>query len=80
MELSYAELVVVQNTSPIPIPSSAPLSTPPPTLAAQGNAILEELDSTDVTSLRQWFEAKEAATEADDLRKEREAVRTTPPN
>ena len=41
-------------------------------LAAQGNAILEELDSTDVTTLRQWFEAKEAAIEADDLRKERE--------
>ena len=34
---------------------------------------MEELDSTDVTTLRQWFEAKEAAIEADDLKKEREA-------
>ena len=71
-ELSYAEPVVVQNASPIPIPTSAALSTPPPTLAAQGNAVMEELDSTDVTTLRQWFEAKEAVIEADDLRKERE--------
>ena len=36
-------------------------------------AILEELDSTDVNALRQWFEAKEAAVEADNLLKEREA-------
>ena len=64
---------MVQNASPIPIPTSAPLSTPLPTLAAQGNAILEELDSTNVNTLRQWFEAKEAAIEADDLMKEREA-------
>ena len=71
-ELSYAEPVVVQDASPIPIPTSAPTSTSPPTLAAQGNAILEELDSTDVNTLRQWFEAKEAAIEADDLMKERE--------
>ena len=71
-ELSYAEPVVVQDTSPIPIPTSAPLSTPPPTLAAQGNAIVGGLDSTDVNTLRQWFEAKEAAIEADDLMKERE--------
>ena len=70
-ELSYAEPIVVQDASPIPIPTSAPLSTPPPILAAQGNAILE-LDSTNVTTLRQWFEAKEAAIEADDLKKERE--------
>ena len=34
---------------------------------------MEELDSTDVNTLRQWFEAKEAAIEADDLMKEREA-------
>ena len=85
LELSYAEPVVVQNASPIPIPTSAPTSTPPPTLAAQGNAILEELDSTDINTLRQWLKAKEAAVEADDLMKEREAkleedVRTTPPN
>ena len=73
MELSYAEPVVVQNASPIPIPTSVPTSTPPPTLAAQGSAILEELDSTDVNTLRQWFEAKEAAIEADDLMKERKA-------
>ena len=71
-KLSYVEPVVVQDASPIPIPTSAPLSTPPPTLAAQGNAIMEELDSTDVTVLRQWFEAKEAVIEADDLRKEKE--------
>ena len=71
-ELSYAEPVGVQDASPIPIPTSAPTSTPPPTLAAQGNTILEDLDSTDVTTLRQWFEAKEAAIEADDFRKERE--------
>ena len=63
---------MVQNASPIPIPTSAPLSTPPPTLAAQDSAILVELDSTDVSTLRQWFEAKEAAIEADNLRKERE--------
>ena len=73
LELSYAEPVVVQNASPIPIPTSAPTSTPPPTLAVQNNAILEELDSTNVNTLRQWFEAKEAAVEADDLMKEREA-------
>ena len=60
-ELSDAEPVVVQNASPIPIPTSAPTFTPPPTLAAQGNASLEELDSTDVSNLRQWFEAKDAA-------------------
>ena len=71
-ELSYAEPVVVQNASPIPIPTSASLSTPPPTLAAQGSTILDELDSTDVSTPRQWFEAKEAAIEADDLRKERQ--------
>ena len=70
-ELSYAEPIVVQNTSPIPIPTSAPTSTPPPILAAQGNAILEELDSTNVNTLRQWFKAKEAAIEADNLMKER---------
>ena len=51
-ELSYAEPIVVQNTSPIPIPTSAPTSTPP-ILAAQGNAILEELDSTNINTLRQ---------------------------
>ena len=50
-ELSYVEPIVVQNASPIPIPTSAPTSTPPPTLATQGNAILEELDSTDVKAL-----------------------------
>ena len=71
-ELSYAEPSVVQNASSIPIPMSAPLSTPPPILAAQGSTILEELDSTDVNILRQWFEAKEAAIEADDLRNEGE--------
>ena len=43
-----------------------------PTTSAQGEAILDELDSTDVTALRQWFEAKEAAIEAEDRRKERE--------
>ena len=57
-ELSYAEPIMVQDASPIPIPTSAPLSTPPPTLAAQGNTILEELDSTNVTTLRQWFEPR----------------------
>ena len=62
---------MVQNTSPIPIPTSAPLSTPPPTISAQGEAILDELDSTDVTALRQWFEAKEAVIEVEDRRKER---------
>ena len=72
-ELSYAEPVVIQDASPIPIPTSVPTSTSPPTLAAQGNTILEELDSTDVNTLRQWFEAKEAVIEADDLMKEREA-------
>ena len=72
-ELSYAEPVVVQNASPIPIPTSAPLSTPPPTLAVQGNAIMEELDSTNVNTLKQWFKAKEAVIEADNLMKEREA-------
>ena len=51
---------------------SAPTSTPPPTQPAQVRAILEELDSTDVNILRQWFEAKEAAVEADDLMKERD--------
>ena len=72
-ELSYVEPVVVQDASPIPIPTSAPTSTTPPTLAAQGNAILEELDSTDVNTLKQWFEAKEVVIETDDLMKEREA-------
>ena len=64
---------MAQNASPIPIPTSAPLSTPPPTLAAQGNTILEELDSTNVNTLRPWFEAKEAAIEADNLMKGRDA-------
>ena len=72
MELSYAEPVVVQDASPIPIPTSAPISTTPPTLAAQSSAILEELDSTNINTLRQWFEAKEAVVGADDLMKERE--------
>ena len=72
-ELSYAEPIVVQDASPIPIPTSAPTSTPPPTQPAQVRAILEELDSTNVNVLRQWFEAKEAAVEADNLMKERDA-------
>ena len=71
-ELSYAEPAVVLDTSPIPIPTSAPASTPPPPQPAQVNTILEELDSTNVRTLRQWFEAKEAAMEADELKKERE--------
>ena len=71
-ELSYAEPTVVQNASPITIPTSAPLSTLPPTTSNQAEAILDELDSTDVTALREWFEAKEAAIEAEDRRKERE--------
>ena len=73
LELSYVEPIVVQDASPIPIPTSAPTSTPPPTQPAQVWAILAELDSTDVNVLRQWFEAKEAAVEADDLMKERDA-------
>ena len=71
-ELSYAEPTVVLDASPIPIPTSAPTSTPPPVQPAQVNTILEELDSTNVQTLRQWFEAKEAAMEADELKKERE--------
>ena len=71
-ELSYAEPTVVQNASPISIPMSAQLSTPPPTISVQAEAILDKLDSTDVTILRQWFEAKEVVIEAEDLRKERE--------
>ena len=71
-ELSYAEPTVVQNTSSITIPLSAQLSTPPPTISVQAEAILDKLDSTDVTVLRQWFKAKEAAIEAEDLRKERD--------
>ena len=71
-ELSYAEPTVVQNASPITIPMSAQLSTPPPSIPAQAEAILDKLDSTDVNALRQWFEAKGAAIEAEDLRKERE--------
>ena len=63
---------MVQNASPIPIPTSAPLSTPPPIISVQAEAILDELDSTDVTALREWFEAKEVVIEAEDLRKERE--------
>ena len=72
MELSYAEPPAVQNASPIPIPTSAQPSTPPPSSSAQARAILEELDSTDVNILRQWFKAKEAAGEAEDLKRERE--------
>ena len=72
LELSYAEPIVVQNASPITIPTSAPLSTPPPTISVQAEAILDELDSTDINALRQWFEAKEVAIEAEDRRKERE--------
>ena len=72
LELSYAEPTVVQNTSPITVPMSAQPSTPPPSSPAQARAILEELDSTDINVLRQWFKAKEAAVEADDLMKERE--------
>ena len=71
-ELSYAEPTVVQNASPITILTSAQLSTPP-TISVQAEAILDELDSTDVTVLRQWFEAKEAAVEVDDLMKGRDA-------
>ena len=71
-ELSYAEPMVVQNASPIPIPTSAQPSTPPPSSPAQVRAILEELGNTDVNVLRRWFEAKEAAVEADNLMKERE--------
>ena len=77
LELSYAEPPVVQNASPIPIPVSAQPSTPPPSSPAQARAILEELDSTDVNVLRQWFKAKEAAVEAKDLkRKERMSWRS----
>ena len=65
---------MVQHASPIPIPMSAPLSTPPPSSPARARAILEELDNTDVNKLRQWFEAKEVAVEANDLRRERENV------
>ena len=71
-ELSYAEPTVVLDASPIPIPTSAPTSTPPTTQPAQVRAILEELDSTNVSTLRQWFEAKEAAMEANELKQERE--------
>ena len=71
-ELSYAEPTVVQNASPITIPSSAQPSTPQPANPVQANAILDELDSTDFNVLRQWFKAKEAAIEADGLMKERE--------
>ena len=72
LELSYAEPTVVQNASPITIPLSAQPSTPPPANPVQASTILDELDSTDITVLRQWFEAKEVAIEAEDLRKERE--------
>ena len=72
-ELFHAEPTVVQNASPITIPTSAPLSTPPPTIPVQAEAILDELDSTDVTVLRQWFKAKEVAIGAEDRRKERDA-------
>ena len=63
---------MVQNTSPIPIPTSAQPSTPLSANPIQANAILDELDSADVNVLRQWFKVKEAAIEADDLMKERE--------
>ena len=63
---------MVQHASPIPIPTSAPLSTPPPSSPAQARAILEELNNTDVNELRQWFESKKAALEAEERRQERE--------
>ena len=72
LELSYAEPTVVQSASPITIPTSAQPSTPPPSSPEQARAILEELDSTDINILKQWFEAKEAAVEANNLKKERE--------